>query len=64
VDFDYLFDNCLQRPAFGSRVFGRAPRIRFEPTTLQLQLIDHVIIGIPGAGRSSYFSFKEAGVIS
>jgi len=31
---------------------------------LQLQLIDHVIIGIPGAGRSSYFGFKEAGVIS
>jgi hypothetical protein len=22
------------------------------------------LIGIPGAGRSSYFSFKEAGVIS
>jgi hypothetical protein len=41
-----------------------SPRIRFEPTTLQLQLIDHVIIGIPGAGRSFYFGFKEAGVIS
>jgi DNA repair protein RadC len=30
---------------------------------LQLQLIDHVIIGAPAAGRNSYFSFKEAGVI-
>ena len=31
---------------------------------LQLQLIDHVIIGSPAAGRNSYFSFKEGGVIS
>jgi hypothetical protein len=51
-------------PCFSSRVSGRASRIRLEPTTLQLQLIDHVIIGIPGAGGSSYFSFKEAGVLS
>ena len=28
-----------------------------------LQLVDHVIIGAPAPGRSSYFSFKEAGVI-
>jgi DNA repair protein RadC len=31
---------------------------------LQLHLVDHVIIGMPAPGRSSYFSFKEAGVIS
>ena len=31
---------------------------------LQLQLVDHVIIGMPAPGRSSYFSFKEGGVIS
>jgi DNA repair protein RadC len=30
---------------------------------LLLQLVDHVIIGAPAPGRSSYFSFKEAGVI-
>ena len=30
---------------------------------LQLQLIDHVIIGSPSPGRKSYFSFKGAGVI-
>jgi DNA repair protein RadC len=30
---------------------------------LQLQLIDHVIIGTPAPGRNSYFSFKEAGAI-
>jgi DNA repair protein RadC len=29
----------------------------------QLNLIDHVIIGSPAPGRSSYFSFKEGGVI-
>jgi DNA repair protein RadC len=31
---------------------------------LQLPLIDHVIIGSPAEGRSCYFSFKEAGIIS
>jgi hypothetical protein len=31
---------------------------------LQLQLVDHVIIGSPAAGKSGYFSFKEGGVIS
>ena len=31
---------------------------------LQLQLLDHVIIGAPAPGRNSYFSFKEGGVIS
>ncbi|HTD13587.1 MAG TPA: JAB domain-containing protein [Chthoniobacterales bacterium] len=30
---------------------------------LQLNPIDHVIIGSPAPGRSSYFSFKEGGVI-
>jgi DNA repair protein RadC len=29
---------------------------------LQLQLIDHVVIGAPAPKRNSYFSFKEAGV--
>jgi proteasome lid subunit RPN8/RPN11 len=30
---------------------------------LQLHLVDHLIIGMPAPGRSSYFSFKEGGVI-
>jgi hypothetical protein len=30
---------------------------------LELQLIDHVIIGAPAPKRNIYFSFKEAGVI-
>jgi DNA repair protein RadC len=30
---------------------------------LQINLIDHVILGSPDGGRVPYFSFKEAGVI-
>ena len=30
---------------------------------LQLQFLDHVIIGTPAPARSSFFSFKEAGAI-
>jgi DNA repair protein RadC len=39
-------------------------RINDASRILQINLLDHVIIGAPAAGRSSYFSFKEAGVIS
>jgi DNA repair protein RadC len=38
-------------------------RINDASRILQLNLIDHVIIGSPAPGRSSYFSFKEGGVI-
>jgi DNA repair protein RadC len=38
-------------------------RILEASRILQLQLLDHVIIGAPAPGRSSYFSFKEGGVI-
>jgi DNA repair protein RadC len=38
-------------------------RILEASRILQLQLLDHVIIGGPAPGRNSYFSFKEAGVI-
>jgi DNA repair protein RadC len=41
-----------------------ARRISEASRVLQLNLIDHVIIGSPAPGRSSYFSFKEGGVIS
>ena len=30
---------------------------------LQIQLLDHVVIGQPMNGSQGYFSFKEAGVI-
>ena len=39
-------------------------RINEASRVLQINLIDHVIIGSPAPGRSSYFSFKEGGVIS
>jgi DNA repair protein RadC len=40
-------------------------RILEASRILQLQLVDHVIIGAPARGRnSSYFSFKEAGFIA
>ena len=39
-------------------------RINEASRLLLLQLIDHVIVGSPAPGRSTYFSFKEGGVIS
>jgi DNA repair protein RadC len=39
-------------------------RINEAGRILQLNLIDHVIIGSPAPGHSNYFSFKEGGVIS
>ena len=39
-------------------------RINEASRILQLNLVDHVTIGAPAPGRSSYFSFKEGGVIS
>ena len=38
-------------------------RINDASRILQLQLVDHVIIGAPAPNRNSYFSFKESGVI-
>ena len=34
-------------------------RINETSRVLQIKLIDHVIIGSPAPGRSTYFSFKE-----
>ena len=31
---------------------------------LEIQMLDHVIVGAPAVGRPGYFSFKEAGVIN
>ena len=39
-------------------------RIKEASRALELNLIDHVIIGSPAPARSSYFSFKVGGVIS
>ena len=31
---------------------------------LQIQFLDHLVIGSPGQDRLGYFSFKEAGILS
>ena len=38
-------------------------RLSEAPRILQIQMLDHVIIGQPMNGRQGYFSFKEAGTI-
>jgi len=30
---------------------------------LQIQFLDHIILGSPQEGRAGYFSFKEAGIL-
>jgi hypothetical protein len=32
-------------------------------STMQIQFLDHLIIGAPAEGRAAYFSFKEAGLL-
>ena len=31
---------------------------------MQIQMLDHVIMGAPANGRPGYFSFKEGGVLA
>jgi DNA repair protein RadC len=39
-------------------------RILEASRILQINLLDHVIVGAPAPGRNGYFSFREGGVIS
>ena len=39
-------------------------RIVEAANLLQIRLIDHLIIGAPAPGRSDYYSFREAGIIT
>lgn len=39
-------------------------RVLESANLMQVKFLDHVIIGKPAPGRSSYFSFREAGLIS
>jgi DNA repair protein RadC len=39
-------------------------RIAEAARILQIQLLDHVIVGQPLADRQGYFSFKEAGTLA
>jgi DNA repair protein RadC len=40
-----------------TRQLGEAAKL------LQINLLDHIIIGLPDGGRQPYFSFREAGVL-
>lgn len=48
-------------PSRQDEVFTR--RLIEGADLLQLRFLDHVVIGEPDAGRSPYYSFREAGVI-
>lgn len=48
-------------PSRQDEVFTR--RIAQAAELLQLRFLDHVIVGRPDAGRSPYYSFREAGII-
>ena len=48
-------------PSDADRRFTR--RIREIAELMQIQLLDHVIIGAPRSGALPYFSFREAGMI-
>jgi DNA repair protein RadC len=39
-------------------------RVAEAARILQIQLLDHVIVGHPLANREGYFSFKEAGILA
>lgn len=39
-------------------------RIQEAANLMQVRFLDHVIIGKPAPGRTSYFSFREAGLVS
>jgi DNA repair protein RadC len=41
----------------------RLTRASLAATTMQIQLLDHLIMGAPADGRAGYFSFKEAGLL-
>jgi DNA repair protein RadC len=38
-------------------------RIAEAAKMMQVEFLDHVIIGRPSQGRSAYYSFREAGVV-
>ena len=39
-------------------------RINEAAALLQIRFLDHVIVGEPAPGRTPYFSFREAGLVS
>ena len=37
--------------------------VSLAASTMQIQFLDHLIMGAPAEGRAGYFSFKEAGLL-
>jgi hypothetical protein len=37
--------------------------VSLAATTVQIQFLDHLIMGAPTEDRAGYFSFKEAGLL-
>jgi DNA repair protein RadC len=48
-------------PSAADRNFTR--RLRESSETMQVQLMDHIIIGLPSSGHRGYFSFRENGML-
>jgi DNA repair protein RadC len=50
-------------PAPSSADLDFTRRIRDAADLMEIQLVDHVILGAPTAARAGYYSFKEAGYL-
>jgi RadC-like JAB domain-containing protein len=50
-------------PSPGEADLRLTRRLNVAARILQIQMLDHVIIGHPTSGRQGYFNFKEAGTI-
>lgn len=48
-------------PSAADRSFTR--RLRESAETMQVKLVDHIIIGLPAAEHRGYFSFREHGIL-
>jgi len=59
-----LFHNHPSGDPSPSQSDRRLTQMLFEACKLmEIRLVDHIIIGSPAPDRSSYFSFKEAGIV-
>jgi hypothetical protein len=57
----FAVNRCYQHPSGGGG--ARAKRICPEVRILQINVLDHDIVGQSFDGRPDHFSFREAGII-
>ena len=50
-------------PHLATRTDRLTRAVSLAASTMQIQLLDHLIMGAPSDGRAGYFSFKEAGLL-